>query len=244
MTQAILNPWPEARPLVVADCEHYDSQLPDWVGLQTPFDLLVPMRQRASRRAATLPPEALSWRWLGFATAKLPFQVRRAASRGFQLIQRHGQRPQDYTYKCFYATAERPELPDLTDHYPNRWHIEEFFRFDQDLGWERAGTLNLNIRYGQMTMALIAQALLHQLRRRLGPPLDQWDAPHFAQDLFGGLDGDVRVEHDTIVVAYYNAPQPDALRPQYEQLPAKPAAEGVCPHIPWLYNFKLDFRFK
>jgi len=54
----------------------------------------------------------------------------------------------------------------------------------------------------------------------------------------------VRVEHDTILVTYYNAPHPDALRPQYENLPGKLAAEGVCPHIPWLYNFKLDFRFK
>jgi len=73
--------------------------------------------------------------------------------------------------------------------------------------------------------------------------LDRWDAPHFAQDLFGGLDGDVRVEHDTIVVTHYNAPHPDQLRPQYENLPAKLAAEGLCPHVPWLYNSKLDFRF-
>jgi hypothetical protein len=132
----------------------------------------------------------------------------------------------------------------LTDNYPGRWHIEEFFRFDQDLGRERAGTLNLHIRYGQMTVALIAQALLHQLRRKLGPPLDHWDTPHLAQDLFGGLEGDVRVGHDAILVTYDNAPHPDQLRPQDEALPAKLAAAGVCPHIPWLYNFKLDFRFK
>ena len=36
-----------------------------------------------------------------------------------------------------------------------------------------AEILNLNIRYGQMTTALIAQALLHQLRRRLGEPTYQ-----------------------------------------------------------------------
>jgi hypothetical protein len=32
--------------------------------------------------------------------------------------------------------------------------IKEFFKFNQALGWQSAGTLNLNIRYGRMTMAL------------------------------------------------------------------------------------------
>ena len=36
--------------------------------------------------------------------------------------------------------------------------MEEFFNAHQALGWDRAGTCNLNIRYGQMTMALVAQA--------------------------------------------------------------------------------------
>ncbi|MBT3290310.1 MAG: hypothetical protein HN380_23405 [Victivallales bacterium] len=33
-------------------------------------------------------------------------------------------------------------------------------------------------------------------------------------------------------------------RQHYEQLPARLVAENVCPTIPWLYNFKLDFRFR
>ncbi len=48
--------------------------------------------------------------------------------------------------------------------------MEEFFNANQALGWQRAGTMNLNIRYGQMTMALIAQTVIHQLRTRLGEP--------------------------------------------------------------------------
>jgi len=27
-------------------------------------------------------------------------------------------------------------------------------------------------------------------------------------------------------------------------LPEKLAQEGIPPYVPWLYNFKLDFRFK
>ena len=122
--------------------------------------------------------------------------------------------------------------------------MEEFFKFNQPLGWQRAGTLNLNIRYGHMTMALIAQALLHQLRQRLGPPFDAWDAAHQAKDLLGGLEGDVRVEKETIIVTYYNAPNAKQLRQHYENLPAKLTAQKVNPKIPWLYDFKLDFRFK
>lgn len=54
-----------------------------------------------------------------------------------------------------------------------------------------------------MTMALMAQALIHQLRQRIGEPHSSWDASHLAKDLFIGLDGDVRVEDDTIIVTYY-----------------------------------------
>ena len=67
---------------------------------------------------------------------------------------------------------------------------------------------------------------------------------HLAQAVFTGLEGDVRVQDDTILVTYYNAPDADILRQHYEGLPEKLAAEGVDPRVPWLYDFKLDFRFK
>jgi hypothetical protein len=57
------------------------------------------------------------------------------------------------------------------------------------------------------------------------------------------LEGDVRVTHDTIVVTYYNAPNVDKLREFYQDLPAKLAAENIRPEIPWLFHYKLDFRF-
>jgi hypothetical protein len=95
----------------------------------------------------------------------------------------------------------------------------EFFKFNQALGWHRAGTLNLNIRYGQMTMALVAQAAIHQMCQRLGEPFSHWDASHLARDIFGALEGDVRVKDDTILVTYYDAPHQDRLCQQYENLP-------------------------
>jgi hypothetical protein len=161
-----------------------------------------------------------------------------------ELVQRGGLRPEDLQFQGFLATGPREELQSLTRDYPQRWDIEEFFKSNQALGWRRAGTLNLHIRYGQMTMALIAQAAIHQLRLRLGEPAASWDAEHFARNLFGGLEGDIRVSHDTVLITYSNAPNAELLRTHYEDLPEKLRQQGIEPRIPWLYDYLLDFRFK
>ena len=93
-------------------------------------------------------------------------------------------------------------------------------------------------------MALIAQAAIGMLRQRLGDPIAGWDAKHLAQDFFHGLEGDVRLHDDTIVVTYYNAPNADILSKHYSQLPEKLMDQGVPPTVPWLYDYKIDFRFK
>lgn len=246
--QILPRPLQGPRPLLVADGEHFTVELLDHVRQHTPFDLLVPLRQTVAlqRHYRTLPEAAFVRHWAGLAIATETFQPRRSAVAEpcYRYIQRTGERPQDYHFKGFGCTAARSEVPTLTTDFPDRWHIEEFFRFDQHLGWHRAGTLNLHIRLGQMTLALVAQAVIHQLRQRLGEPFNQWDAVHFAQDLFSGLEGDVRIHQDTILVTYYNAPQAAQWQAHFEQLPARLQREGVDPRVPWLYDFKLDFRFK
>ena len=246
LAQLILNPAGE-HPLLMADCEHFNRELIEQVRHDTPFDLLVPMPNQKARQKlyGNLSPSQFTPHWAGFATTKQPFGWSNDTARPlYEIIQRSGERPADYFYKSFLATADRPEVADLSVHYPQRWHVEEFFKFNQALGWQRAGTLNLNIRYGHMTMALVAQAVVHQFRQRLGAPFATWDATHLAKDVFCGLEGDVRVQADTIVVTYYNAPNVQLLREHYEHLPVKLNAQKINPQIPWLYNFKLDFRFK
>ena len=44
-------------------------------------------------------------------------------------------------------------------------------------------------RYGQMTMALIAQAACFMMRQPFVSPIDQWDAPHLAKDFLPGIRG-------------------------------------------------------
>jgi hypothetical protein len=248
LAQLILPPPKGQRPLIVADVEHFAVELFDYVREHTPFDLLAPLRHTAALEAhyRALPPSAFTRHWAGFAIAIETFRPRRStlAQPCYRYIQRTGERPQDYHFKGFGCTRARSEVPALTDDFPDRWHIEEFYRGDQSLGWKRAGTLNLHVRLGQMTMALVAQALIHQLRQRLGAPFNQWDSLHFAQDLFSGLEGDLRVHEDTLLVTYYNAPKANLWKEHFENLPQRLQKEGVDPRIPWLYNFKLDFRFK
>lgn len=248
MAAAILDSERADSPtLVLADCEHFTAKLLEHVRQQVHFDLLVPMPARASllERMKDIPAQSFTARWAGYATTRAPYELTGSHAGPFcQLIQRLGELPDQWTYKAFLSTSHGDELDALTLEYPKRWHIEEFFNADQSLGWQRGGTLNLNIRYGQMTMALIAQAAIHRLRQRLLPPLSSWNAQHLATAIFQGLDGDVRVVDDTIVVTYYNPPDPDRLRQHYENLPQKLQAENVSPRIPWLYDFKLDFRFR
>lgn len=245
LTARILRPQ-GPRPLLLADTEHVSDELFRHVVNHTPFDLLTPQARRKTtqREFAAIPHASWTPRWAGYATLTRPYHFAHRDLSLQQFLQRTGETPETYDYKAFLCTAARDEVDALTRDFPKRWHIEEFFHDHQHLGWNRAGTLNLNIRYGQMTMALIAQAALHQLRRRLGDPYASWDAPHLARHLLAGLDGDLRVHRDTILVTFYNAPNAQRLRQHYEDLPRKLEQRRIDPHLPWLYDFILDFRFK
>jgi Transposase DDE domain len=239
---------PEARHrLVLADAEHFTAELLDRLHLDTRFDLLVPMPLRAAlrRRLRALPEACFSRHWAGYATATLPYDLTDGLSGPFaQFVQRFGERPDQYQYTAFLCTRGGDAVQALTAEYPKRWHVEEFFNSNQALGWDRAGTQNLHIRYGHMTMSLLAQALTYQLRQRLGPPAAGWACATLADKYLRGLEGDIRVDGGTIVVTYYNAPNADHLQRSYAGLPARLSAEGIDPRIPWLYGFKLDFRFR
>jgi hypothetical protein len=239
----------DEKPLVIADNEHYTVELFDWIYSHSPCDLLVPMPKYASVQKAIklVPDEAFTRHWAGYATAKRAYHFHDSRYGPYhQFIQRkgEGEREEDYDFKAFLCTSDRNEMEDLSIHYPERWHIEEFFQNDQALGWDRAGTMNVHIRYGKMSMALLAQAAIFMMRQRVGTPVADWDSEHIANALFRGLEGDIRVKENTLIVTYYNAPNPALMKRHYENLPDTLLAEGIKPSIPWLYDFKLDFRFK
>ena len=236
-----------AKPLLLGDAEHFSVSLFNHVVRETHYDLLVPMPCQPYYRQflRSIPPDAFVRQWIGYATAAVPFTFgEKGAPPLWCFAQRSGESTDSFSYKGFICTSRRDELDALSSDFPKRWHVEEFFNLYQDLGWKKAGTLNLNIRYGRTTMALIAQAAIHQLRQHLPTACAQWNSSHLAQELFKGFEGDIRVSDDTVVVTFYNAPDADTLSAQYAGLPWRLQAEGIDPHIPWLYGLKLDFRFR
>jgi hypothetical protein len=235
------------RSLVLADTEHFTVSLFQHVHQGGRFHLLVPMPQQpyVRKRLEQIPDDRFTPRWAGYATTQVPYDLMSDGQTPLTMIvQRSGEKPEPSSRKAFLCTADDMEVDAITKDFPKRWHIEEFFNIHQDMGWRRAGTHNLHIRYGRMSLALIAQAATHMLRQRLDRTTATWDAQHLASEVLGGMEGDIRVRDDTILVTYYNAPMPDRLRAQYEKLPERLEAEHVDPRVPWLYGFKLDFRFK
>jgi hypothetical protein len=246
LAAAVCGPDAQSK-LVLADAEHFTTELLDQLHQDSRFDLLVPMPLTTylRRRLQSLPDDCFTRRWAGYATAKLPYEPSHSqCGPFFQYVQRAGERPDQYQYNAFLSTRDGDEVEALSAEYPKRWHVEEFFNTEQALGWDRAGTQNLHIRYGHMTMSLLAQALTFGLRQRLGPAMADWACATLADKFLRGLEGEIRVDEGTIVVTYYNAPNVSLLEQAYAGLPAKLSMEGIDPRIPWLYNFKLDFRFR
>jgi hypothetical protein len=237
------------KVLVLADNEHYTKELMDWISTESPFDMLVPMQNKIllEKQLKNIPVRAFKTHWAGYATTVIEYNMKESSCGPYyEFIQRSGERPQDYDYNSFLCTSNRDgeEMKEMAFSFPQRWHIEEFFKNDQALGWNRFGTMNLNIQFGKMTMSLFAQAVIHMMRQRLGKPYETWDAQHLAKDFFKALEGDIRVQNDTIIVTFYNPPNAKLLKRNYENLPQQLEEEGCNPRIPWLYDYKIDFRFK
>lgn len=233
----------DGNALIMADKEHFTENLFRRIRAKDGFEFLVPAisSERINKIVLSLHYKPL---WAGYSIAETMFSFSGHKEKYRLICQREGERENDYTYKPFLAISEKPAVKLLTEDYPERWSIEEFFNFDGAMGFDRASTFNLNIRYGKMSLALLAQAATYGLRQKLPSPYKQWDAIHLAEALFNKIDGDIRVKKDTIFVTCYNAPADLNLQQHYQGLPEKLVKQGVSPKVPWLYNYKLDFRFK
>jgi hypothetical protein len=229
--------------LILADKEHYSEYLIRSIDQNSGFEFLVPAisteRIQKIERSQTY-----HRKWAGFAVAETMFNFFGHKEQYRMISQREGETTKDYVYKSFLTLSDKPAIELLTEMYQKRWSIEEFFNFDGAMGFDRASTFNLNIRYGKMSLALLAQAATYELRKKLPKPYSRWNSSHLADAVFAKMDGDIRVKDETIIVTCYNAPKELNLQNNYQGLPAKLISEGINPKIPWLYDYKLDFRFK
>jgi len=231
------------RAILIADVEHFTLDLLKYLAKHKKFSFLLPAPQR-KKTLRQIPRMEFTPMWAGYAVADGKYQLSAGHGSIRQIFQRTGETEDTYAYKPFVTTSQIPAADLMTMVFPERWNIEEFFNMEAALGWNRASTLNLHIRFGKLTMALIAQAVIYELRKKLPGNINNWTAESMAQKLFNGIDGDLRVKDDTIIVTFYNAPEANTLKEHYVNLPKKLIAEGVDPRVPWLYNFKVDFRFR
>lgn len=245
-TTELLNMVKKADPnaLILADKEHCSNDLLSHIMQETSFEIVTPVisSKRIQKIERSLEFEPL---WAGYAIAETPFHFRGQNETYRLIVQREGERASQYSYKSFLAISNRPATELISQKYDERWSIEDFFNFDGAMGFDRASTFNLNIRYGKMSLALLAQAAAYQLRLKLPKPYNRWNSLHLSEAVLNKIDGDIRVKDDTIIVTGYNVPDElGSLKQHYQNLPEKLISEGIDPRIPWLYNFKLDFRFK
>jgi hypothetical protein len=229
--------------LFVADKEYFSQEITDYFYHHPTFDILLPAPEfkKITSRFDQLEYTPL---WAGYAHASTPFHFDGNPNQLKLIVQRQGEQKGKYHYKPFLTSSGKSPVDLLTTIFPERWTIEEFFNFNGDMGWNRASTFNLNIKYGKQTMALIAQAATHQLKNKLPGNYINWTAEHTAQQVLTNMEGDIRVEGDTIIVTYYRDHEKLDLKKNFENLPKILQHEGVNPKIPWLFDFKLDFRFK
>ncbi len=229
--------------LILADKEHFTENLVHKIEQDYQFEYLAPVisNARVKKIERSL---VFQKQWAGYAIAETTFNFAKHKTKYRLIVQREGEVGTDYKYKSFLALSNKPAIALLSELYRERWAIEDFFNFEGAMGFDRASTFNLNIRYGKMSLALLAQAASYQFRKQLPKPYHRWDAKHMADAVFGNIDGDIRVKDDTIVVTCYNTPNQLNLKQNYENLPDRLLSENIDPRIPWLYNFKLDFKFK
>jgi hypothetical protein len=226
----------------MADKEHFTYDLFKKTQQKATLDLLAPALN--TKRVQGLIKD-LRYRplWAGFALAETIFNFD-GHSEKFRLIaQRTGERKEDFKYNVFITTSDKSAKTLVCKDYDRRWSVEEFFRFENAMGLNRAATLNLNIRYARLAFSMMAQAATYQLRNKLKGGYNTWNAEHLSEEILAWTDGDIRVEDDTIIVTIYD-PHKHIDTNKYVNMPNILQNEGVNPKIPWLYDFKLDFRFK
>jgi len=229
--------------LILADKEHFTQDIAGYIHSHPGLDLLMPAPNTKKTSAAI---KTLDYRhlWPGYSIAESQFRFGGSDLSYRLLAEREtGGRDGD-VYRAFITTSPMDAKELLTRRYPQRWSIEEFFNFEGDMGWNRASTFNLNIRYGKQSLALIAQAAAFRLRKNLPEPYSKWTAGILSEKVLTNMEGDLKVKDDRIIVTYYRDHEDLNLREKYSNISSVLENENISPKIPWLFDYKLEFRFK
>ena len=103
LAEAILQPSP-CQLLVLADTEHFSSELISDIHGRTGMDLLVPMPNKRTyrQRFEQIPQQEFKTRWAGFATAKGPIDISGEKPDVYhRFVERYGERSDDWYFTGF-----------------------------------------------------------------------------------------------------------------------------------------------
>ena len=233
----------QQNALVLADKEHFTMEIMDYFDDSHAMDILMPAPgiKGINERITALDYREL---WPGYSIAETEFSFHNSVRNLRLIAQKESAAGKQHVYKSFLTTSDKDADELLSKVYPKRWTIEEFFNFEGDMGWNRASTFNLNVRYGRQSLALLAQAAAFRLRKNLPEPYSRWTAAMLSEKVFTNMEGDIRVKDDSIIITYYKDHEVLGLREKYHNISQQLENENISPKIPWLYDYKLEFRFK
>lgn len=231
------------RVLILADKEHFSQEIAAYFAGSPSMDVLMPA---PSLKKISGCIQGLDYRqlWPGYSVAETGFSFRNSSEKFRLLAQKEAAPGKQDVYKAFLTTSDKAPGYLLTEVFSKRWAIEEFFNFEGDMGWNRASTFNLNVRYGKQSLALLAQAAAFGLRKKLPEPYSKWNAAMLSQKVLTNMEGDVRVNDDKIIVTYYGDHEVLGIREKYQNISQQLENQNISPKIPWLYDYKLEFKFK
>lgn len=227
--------------LFLADKEHFTLDIAEWFSQNNGYEILMPAPE-IKKIKELYEIQNYERKWAGYAIAETKYNFNESDIELRLIIQREGEAA--YKYKGFLTNSSKDATYLLSDSYPKRWTVENFFNFEASHGWDRASTHNLNIKYGKQTIALIAQAATYQLKKKLPGEYNKWTAKTLAEKILTDIDGDVRVAQNKIIVTYYGDHKKLNLKDNYSNISKQLTKEGVNPRIPWLLDYELEFRFK
>lgn len=231
------------KALILADKEHFTKEIAERFGKSNSMEILMPAPELTGikKQIHSLDYTEL---WPGYSVAESVFSFQNSSQQLRLIAQKESSANKNEVYKPFLTTSQRKAEELLSCIFPKRWSIEEFFNREGDMAWNRASSFNLNTRYGRQSLALLAQAAVFGLRKNLPKPFSNASAGTISEKILTNMEGDVRVSGDTIIVTYYKDHEILGLRDKYQNISQKLEQQNISPKIPWLYDFKLDFRFK
>ena len=134
------------------------------------FDLLcaLPAYPQCVQRWSQIPATEFVEHRPGYFTTAQPYQFKeQSQTLYYQYVQRSGLRAEDCHYQSFLATAKLAQVPALTKDYPQRWHVEEFFKFNQALArGQSRNPLALQFQTG-FPLPMIDTAARRALKRQI-----------------------------------------------------------------------------